>query len=124
MRERQMWARMWAAVKPRKAPTLRRGAWYPVVQQHEATVEIGCGADSVAVPQRLLEIRKGKPHRFTVVRRGDHDPNPLQGTKADLGTTYAVCPAGNCRIPLFGIPEEIECPTCGHRGPVGWWETS
>ena len=118
------WARLWAAAEGQAAPTLRRGAWYPILHDRGPTsVILGTPKRNVRIPRHLLEIRPHRPERFTVVYRSADDPNPLRGTPADLGRTYAVCPQSRSRIRLSGHPERLECPTCGHAGGVAWWET-
>lgn len=118
------WARSWAIAKPFTRPMLRAGAWYAVVAENgETRVVLQIGERRVAVPKRLLEIRGARPSRFTVVSRTSDEPNPARGTPADLGRTYAVCPACANRVALYGAPPMATCPACEHRGEVAWWET-
>jgi hypothetical protein len=77
----------------------------------------------VMVPNHLVEIRTDPPERFTVVYRAGADPNPVRGTRSDLGRRYAVCPACSNRMRLLGKPELVHCYDCGHEGMVAWWET-
>ncbi|UCG86098.1 MAG: hypothetical protein JSW71_19675 [Gemmatimonadota bacterium] len=115
------WARLWAIAG---ASRLRSGAWYPVTKDDESgTVHLDVPGGTVAVPRDLVEIRTARPHRFTVVYRAVDGLNPVQGTTADLGNRYAVCPYSGSRIRLFGHPEHVECRECGYRGVVAWWET-
>ena len=105
---------------------LRRGAWYPVLDDSApAEVLLDIGGRIVAVPKRILELRISPPtpSRFTVVVRTVTDLNPVVGTKADLGRTYAVCPSCRARAQLYTRPEKITCHACGHRGEIAWWET-
>jgi hypothetical protein len=76
----------------------------------------------VRVPARLLEVRRERPLRFTVVRRPSGELGRERG-KNDLGRMYAVCPASGHRVRLFGEPRQLECPECGFRGEVAWLET-
>jgi len=118
------WARPWATAKPFSRPMPRAGAWYPVVAVNgENRVVLQINERRVAVPKRLLEFRDSKPTRFTVVSRAAADPNPAAGTAADLGRTYAVCPACGTRVLVFETQSAAACNTCGHRGEVAWWET-
>src|SRR2546422_11288581 len=55
-------------------------------------------------PQDVIELRRRRPDRFTVVYRTWNDPNPAQGTKADVGRTYAVCPKCASRVRLPKLP--------------------
>ncbi len=118
------WARLWATVRPPHSRELRSGAWYPIVEGKaidRVTVEGPLGP--VAVPRTILEVRRERPRRFTVVYRAISDANPVRGTTADLGRSYAVCPYSKTRIRLVGRPDTLKCPTCGHIGTVAWWET-
>jgi len=130
------WARMWFAVKHDDDVTLRQGAWYPVVNTAATRVELDVSGHRVTVPQDVIELRRRRPDRFTVVYRTWNDPNPAQGTKADVGRTYAVCPKCASRVRLPKLPRlgtsgvldtstaaRARCPKCGHEGVVAWWET-
>jgi hypothetical protein len=124
MNETVGWARVWAAIRPNRAPTLRRGAWYRVLEEKPSTVVLGVDDKRIAVPRRLLEIRPKNPARFSVVHKMDTDPNPVRGTTHDVGRMYAVCPNDRARVPLFGQPEILQCPACGYKGVIAWWETT
>jgi hypothetical protein len=118
------WARVWTAAPPFVTdPQLRQGAWYPVVSEGSTRSVLEIHGRRVAVPSEVLEIRPRRPDRFTVVYRPRNAPNPARGTRADLGTTYAVCPASGSRVRLVGHPRETKCPACGHRAEIAWWET-
>ncbi len=123
MSETLGWARAWATARPLTNPRLRQGAWYPVVGAETTRVVLEVHGRRVAVPHQFVEIRSHRPERFTVVYRSSAEPNPADGTPADLGRTYVVCPSSGSRLRLIGHPKEIECPTCGHRGEIAWWET-
>ncbi|MFB3112534.1 MAG: hypothetical protein ACE10G_10915 [Gemmatimonadales bacterium] len=114
-------------------PVSRRGAWYPVVDRVHPKPAAGPDGDRtlyvldigpwrLAVPANILEVRESLPDQFSVVVRSPTDPNPVRGTPADLGTTYAVCPQSRCRVRLIGHPEKLECPCCGEEHPVAWEE--
>jgi DNA-directed RNA polymerase subunit RPC12/RpoP len=130
------WARIWYAVKHDDDVTLRQGAWYPVLNTAPTRVELDVSGHRVTVPHDVIELRPRRPDRFTVVYRTWNDPNPAQGTKADVGRTYAVCPQCASRVRLPKLPrlgtsgvmdaslaERARCPKCGHEGTVAWWET-
>ena len=111
----------WARVKPPGAYMLRRGAWYPVVIDNRYhLVVLGVAERHIAVPRDRLQIRQHLPAHFSVVVRESEDPNPVKGTAADLGLTYAVCPTSRDRLRLAGHPSELQCPVCGHREQVAW----
>ena len=118
------WGRPWAIAKSRTDSRLRTGAWYPVIS-HESPSEVVLVVQhrEVTVPVNLVELRKGRPGRFTVVHRPDQARNPARGTKRNLGRHYAVCPASGHRLPLEGEPSHMECPRCGYQGEVAWHET-
>ncbi|MGH7548490.1 MAG: hypothetical protein ACREMM_09980 [Gemmatimonadales bacterium] len=118
------WGRVWAAGPPFDAsPMPRQGAWYPIVSTGSTRIVLEVKGRRVAVPNDLIEIRKQRPERFTVVYRAVNSSNPVLGTRADLGRIYAVCPVSGTRVRLIGHPRETKCPECGHRGEVAWWET-
>jgi hypothetical protein len=78
----------------------------------------------LAVPKDAFEVRTKRPERFTVVYRTTNDDNPAQGTTADVGRTYAVCPKCATRVRLGLVPPPAaSCKKCGHEGDVAWWET-
>jgi len=118
------WARIWAAAPPVTAdPMPRQGAWYPVVSTGESRVVLEVQGQRVTVPTDVIEIRDKRPERFTVVYRAMNTPNPAEGTRANLGHIYAVCPVSGTRVRLIGHPRETKCPECGYRAEVAWWET-
>jgi hypothetical protein len=130
------WARMWVAVKLDDDVALRQGAWYPVLKSGASQVVLDVSGHAVSVPEHAVELRPRRPDRFTVVYRAWDHPNPVQGTKADVGRPYAVCPkcAGRVRLPRLprlgtsGVldargAERARCARCGHEGVVAWWET-
>jgi hypothetical protein len=104
---------------------LRLGAWYPVVEDDRphGRVTLVIRNRTVRVPARLLELQAKRPHRFTVVRLGQADPNPLAGSRRDLGRMYAVCPASGHRVRLSLGQTHAVCAGCGYSGEVGWYET-
>ncbi len=120
------WARIWPTVKRSVSRTLKRGAWYPVMDEPEPEkVMLLISGSAVAIPRHILQVRprRPRPHRFTVVYRTASEPNPVGGTAADLGRTYAVCPQCAARSKLFAHPLTHSCRDCGHKAEVAWWET-
>lgn len=75
---------------------------------------------TMAVPAHHLEVREVLPVTFSLVIRAPEDPNPVRGTRDDVGLRYAVCPVCARRVRLVGSPARIECPDCAHTGTVAW----
>ncbi len=64
------WARVYPAVRRDHSKNLRRGAWYPVVQNSLSDrVAIRLGPWAIDVPCRLVEVRRDRPKYFSVVTR-------------------------------------------------------
>jgi hypothetical protein len=117
------WARAWAIARPESEPTLRQGAWYPVIKERESDLVLRVLDEDVTIPRRLVELRDERPERFTVVYRAKDDPNPVRGKKTDRGRVYAVCPMCGHRVWLVGKEATTRCTECHHEGEVAWWET-
>ncbi len=86
-------------------------------------VSINVAEATVDVPRRVVEVRRRRPDRFTVVHRIGYETRAARRSVHKLGRRYAVCPACQCRFGLIGEPERKRCPSCGHWGEVAWWET-
>ncbi len=112
----------WARVKPPGAYSLRRGAWYPILENNgdEAEIVLDLRYRTVVIPRVNIDVRTERPTCFSVVVREPHDPNPVKGTPQDLGLSYAVCPLSHTRVRLSGHPEVLECPECGYQYPIEW----
>jgi hypothetical protein len=119
------WARPWSITAPFARKVLRAGAWYPVIEDNrpDGSVILVMRNRNVRVPSRLVEVRRERPAKFTVVYLGSMDTNPAAGTRRDLGRIYGVCPASGHRVRLDGPETRVECPGCGYRGEVAWHET-
>lgn len=121
---KQRWARLWAVARPETDPPLRQGAWYPVVSETDSMVVVEVRRKHATVSRTMVELRDRLPERFTVVYRARNAaPNPAEGTRQDLGRTYAVCPECGRRVRVFGQPSQTRCSACGHAGDIAWWET-
>ena len=117
------WARVYPTVKRVRSKTLRRGAWYQVVQDEQPDrVAIQMGSRTVRVPRRLLDIRRRRPSHFSVVTRVGYTEDPARKSQHNLGKRYVVCPVCSHRVALRGKPDDMLCPQCGHQDQVGWWE--
>lgn len=117
------WGRVWPVARPESDPMPRHGAWYPIVNRGETRVVLDVNGQRVTLPVEQVEVRDKRPDRFTVVYRVETQPNPVHGTRKDLGRVYAVCPSCTHRFRLIGQPEETVCTECRHKGVIAWWET-
>ncbi len=114
----------WARVRPPGIDGLRRGAWYPVVDDSAPdSVVLDVRGEKITVPRLRVHIRRLKPERCGVVVRAPDDYNPARGTPEDLGSRYAVCPQCHARVGLTGQPEYVDCTGCRCRFAVAWEET-
>ncbi len=117
------WARIYPAVQRDRSKNLRRGAWYPVVQNSLSDrVSIRLEPWAIDVPRRLVEVRRERPKHFSVVTRVAYDRHPKRKSEYNLGKHYAVCPACAHRFAILGAPDTLECPGCRHQNQIGWWE--
>ncbi len=101
---------------------LRRGAWYPVIE------ETGDGHVVVQMDQQRLSISRGDvrvraepPDRWSIVVRTGVMRPTWSGVK--VANTYAVCPHCRERKEFDGKPEVLECVRCRKTAPVDWSET-
>ncbi len=120
------WARVRSTVKLSLSRNLRRGAWYPVVNDTQPDkVFLAITSRSVAVPRRIVQVRPRlpRPQQFSVVYCANGERNPVRGTAADLGNTYAVCPHCAARLRLFAHQLAVHCTDCAHEAEVAWWDT-
>lgn len=104
------------------AHNLRRGAWYPVVNDSsDKMVLLDVAKRNVPVPRGSVEVAEGKPERFSVVKFDPNKPVPARISQEDLPLTYAVCPF--CRARTMGIDDGVPaltCEECGKEAPVDW----
>ncbi|MBE0591823.1 MAG: hypothetical protein IH616_05410 [Gemmatimonadales bacterium] len=113
---------LWARVKRLGAHGLRRGAWYPVV--NEVTAEmlvVDVAKQNVPVPRQLVDVSERAPGRWSIVSRNSAEPGAERINAAGHPLEYAVCPGCRSRVPFGpGRPEEMQCPNCQRRYPVDW----
>ncbi len=113
---------LWARVKQLGAHGLRRGAWYPVVNEvTEEMLIVDVAKQNVPVPRELVEVSDHEPRRWSIVVRSPADPGADKISAAGHPLEYAVCPGCRSRVP-FGParPDQMECPNCQQRYPVDW----
>src|SRR5213594_1522629 len=103
--------RGWARCLDNVADMLRRGAWYPIVDETD---------DGKVV----LEVRK-KPVRISriVVRTGLLRPTLGGREGEEVTTTYAVCPHCQERQDFTGKPDGMKCLRCKRESKIDWSET-
>jgi len=117
------WARVYPTAQRQHSKNLRRGAWYPVVQNSLSDrVSIRLGPWALDVPRRLVEVRRDRPKHFSVVTRVAYDPDPKRKSEYNPGKHYAVCPVCAHRFAILGAPDKLKCPACQHTNRIGWWE--
>jgi len=113
---------LWARVKQLGAHGLRRGAWYPVV--NEVTSEmllVDVAKENVPVPRQLVDVSEQAPNRWSIVVRSPSEPGAAGVSAAGHPLEYAVCPACRSRVP-FGSdhPAEMRCPNCRGLYRINW----
>ncbi len=83
---------------------LRRGAWYRVVEDSGKTwVVLDVHHVEIRIPRENLEIRRGPPSAWSVVRE-----------------PHLVCPSCHTRHVVAEGTREVRCPECGRTYPVDW----
>lgn len=112
--------RKWARVKKVGAHGLRRGAWYPVLNDRPTIVVLDVAKRAVPMDRSLLEFRDAPPDAWSVV---ESDPQSSQGRRASesaLNWTYGVCPHCRERQNLVKGEGDVTCESCGKPAPVDW----
>ena len=111
----------WARVRRAGAHGLRRGAWYPVVNDKKTTIAfLDVNKRNVAVDRTLLEFSEVQPYQWSIVVRESDDPSVARSSQVHLDPTYGVCP--NCRT-RANVPrgsERTQCPQCSNEYGVDW----
>ncbi len=113
----------WARCLDNVADVLRRGAWYPLLEEtSDGKVVLEVRRRPVRLSRVDVQIRETPPDRWSVVTRtGVLRPTP--GGGHDVVTTYAVCPACYERQDYEGKPLTLKCTRCGRVSEVDWSET-
>lgn len=118
--------RGWARITDSVADILRRGAWYPVVDETadgHVVVDVRQGVQ-VRLKREDVTMRSEPPTTWSVVvRTGVLRPTLGGSNSSDIVMTYAVCPACHERQDFEGKPGTLRCPRCGHTGAVDWSAT-
>ncbi len=118
--------RGWARITDSVADILRRGAWYPVVDETSdghVVVDVREGVQ-VRLKREDVTMRAEPPTRWSVVVRTGVLRPTLGGAKSsDIVMTYAVCPECHERQDFEGKPGTLRCTRCGRTGDVDWSAT-
>ncbi len=113
----------WARCLDNVADVLRRGAWYPVLEETpDGKVVLEVRQKPVRLSLVDVRVREIPPdHWSVVVRTGVL--RPTLGGGQDVVTTYAVCPHCLERQDFSGRPASLKCTRCAQVSPVDWSET-
>ena len=112
----------WARCTDNVADVLRRGAWYPILEEAVDHIVVEVRGARVRVSPADVRVRRDPPdHWSVVVRTGVL--RPTLGGGRDVARTYAVCPRCYSRKEFTGKPAGLQCERCGATSPVDWSET-
>jgi hypothetical protein len=115
-------AREWATAAPGHADQLRRGAWYPIVEEdNDGHIVVEVDFQPVRVRREDVVTRDGKPEMWSVVVRTGVLRPTLAGQK--VVTRYAVCPDCCGRQEFEDEPETLMCTRCRRAAKVDWSRT-
>ena len=114
--------RKWARVLQSGAHGLRRGAWYPVVNDSSTRIVIlDVSKKNVPVDRGSLEISERKSEEWSIVKWEPGRPLPHRMSEKRLPRIYAVCPI--CRARSGELPAgiaELKCDECGFEKRIDW----
>jgi DNA-directed RNA polymerase subunit RPC12/RpoP len=115
----------WARCLDNVADVLRRGAWYPILEEtSDGKVVIEVRKRPVRVSRIDVAVRDVPPDRWSIVVRTGVLRPTLGGREGeDLTTTYAVCPHCQERQDFTGKPDNLKCARCKRESKVDWSET-
>lgn len=112
----------WARCLDNVADVLRRGAWYPILEQTpDGSVVVECRQKPVRLSLVDVKVRDAPPDRWSVVVRTGV-LRPTLGGGHDVVTTYAVCPHCHERQDFAGRPPSLRCTRCSKESVVDWSE--
>jgi hypothetical protein len=113
----------WARCLDNVADVLRRGAWYPIVDETpDGKVVVEVRQKPVRLSRIDVTVRDTPPDRWSVVVRTGV-LRPTLGGGLDVVTTYAVCPHCHERQDFNGKPARIKCTRCARESEVDWSAT-
>jgi hypothetical protein len=105
----------WARVRARTTGSLRRGAWYRVMQLTAGEAVLEVNERPLRVLRPFLQILPVRPLLWSVVLAHRAAPTP-----AGLGVRYAVCPRCSTRAPLGGRSRSMGCARCAAVFTIAW----
>ena len=110
------------------ADILRRGAWYPIVEESpDGHVVVEVRQQRVRLARADVTVRAEPPDHWSVVARTGVLRPTLGGGGGGRGrdvlSTYSVCPLCHYRQDVAGKPATLKCVRCGATSPVDWSET-
>jgi len=121
-----MSSRRWARITDSVADILRRGAWYPIVEETSdghILVDVRTG-EQVRLSLSDVTVRQQPPDQWSVVTRTGVLRPTLGGKQGTtVTTTYGVCPHCHERQEFDGRPARLKCPCCGRESAVDWSRT-
>src|ERR1041384_4707925 len=106
----------WARVRTDARCSLRRGAWYPILELTPLKAILPVNARPLGVPLALLHLAPDHPGVWSVVPRPPH----ARALPVSWGPRYAVCPVCSDRARLGDAVASLRCPGCGGVFLVGW----
>lgn len=110
----------WARCLDSVADILRRGAWYPILEETDEHVVLEVNQRPVRMSRVDLQVRQSPPDSWSIVVRTGVMRPTLGGSREPVTQTYAVCPSCNERQEFSGKPTELQCAGCGRTAVVDW----
>ena len=106
--------RGWARCLDNVADVLRRGAWYPILDEtDDGKVVIEVRKKPVRVSRIDVAVRETPPDHWSIVTRTGLLRPTLGGREGEEVTqTYAVCPQCQERQDFSGKPDSLKCLRC------------
>ena len=113
----------WARCLDSVADVLRRGAWYPILEETaDGKVVVEVRQRRVRLSRVDVQVRETPPDRWSIVVRTGV-LRPTLGGGQEVVTTYAVCPHCHERQDFDGRPSSITCTRCARASEVDWAAT-
>lgn len=114
----------WARCLDNVADVLRRGAWYPILEETaDGKVVVEVRQRPVRLSRVDVQVRHEPPDRWSIVTRTGVLRPTLGGGHEEVTATYAVCPQCHERQDFEGRPASIRCTRCRRVSDVDWSET-